>query len=1151
MKKFIVAILSILVGGCMSAGLVACKKSDKPDEHKHTFSTEWSAKDPYSHWHAATCGHNNLGEDEELHDIGDDYRCTACGYTLVPTEGLQRELNEDGKSYSIVGVDRYLKDVDIIIPLQYDGLPVTTIADGAFSGRTSLKSIVMPITVTTVGAKAFYNCENLMEVTIPNYVTNIGVNAFYGCFSLEHLKLGKSIESIGADAFTGCSNLKDVYITDLTGWCKVKLDNLGSNPFNNGASLYLNGEAIQDLIIPDGVKSIEQNVFHNVSLTSITLPASISEIRNNAFYGLSVNSVKYKGSVANWAKITFANNYANPLFAADSFYANDQKVTAIVISGIDSVKQFTFAGFKGLTSISLKSVDTIEANAFSDCVNVTDLSISDSVSDIADNAFSGCILLKDIEFGNNIQNIGTNAFLNCKLLSSIVLPDSTFNIGDGAFKNCINLVSLTIGEKLTAIGSGAFDGCYKLVEIYNFSTLNISLGEESNGSVGLYALDIYTSKEDESKLTTTTDGYVFYSGSEGTYLLSYVGNESRLVLPDNFNGQEYGIYAYTFCYHDDLTEIVMPNSILSLGLSAFDNCKGLTYNEYQNGLYLAFGSNLYGIFVKVKDTSETSISINSSTRMIADCAFIGADINSITIPDSVISIGERAFNSCENLKSVSFGSGLKSIGARAFYGCASLESLTLQSGITSIGKSAFFNCSSLKKLVLPDTLISVGLNSFDGCRIEEASIPSIAIPFISKGYLITVKVTSGESLEDGAFSNSTKLTNLSIPDTIKYVGKEAFANCTSLVYKDDENGTYLGNSGNPYLILIAAKDRTVTEFYLRKQTKIIYDKAFYLFTKLENINCEEILSIGYNSFYNCSSLTSINMADDAAYIGDGAFSACTNLSSFTIPNSVVYIGSNAFSYCSQLKSINIPNNVTEILDRTFYKCYALSSVTLHDHINYIGSNVFEEANLTYNVYSGANYLGTAENKYMYLITAQSTTTACTIHEDVKFICLDAFDHSSITTSYIGSESNPYLFLRKFNNISATNPSLTVNERTEYIGSYAFTTITTIRGEVDYSGRATKETTIPDSVKYIGRYAFRRNSTKNSDNLTTLYIGRNVLRIEYGILWECYYISDIYFDGTYEQWNSIIGGRTQNLMDSSTSQFSSLTIHCKDGNYKIK
>lgn len=1137
MKKRFAAIITLLIGACVSVGLSACTNSTKPGEHEHTFSTEWSTKDANSHWHAATCEHNDLGEDEEPHDIGDDYRCKVCGYTLTPTEGLIRELNEDGKSYSIVGVDRYVQDTDIVIPLQYEGLPVTGISEGAFSERSSLKSIRMPISLTTIGDNAFYNCVNLMEVSIPNYVNSIGDNAFFGCLSIEHLKLGNSIASIGEDAFAGCRSLKDVNITNLTGWCSVKLTGLGANPFNSGADLLINGEHTEDLVIPDKVTRIEQNVFHNLTLASIALPASVLEIRNNAFHEATINSVKYAGSVGDWCKISFANNYANPLFGADSFYLNNQKITQLVITGsVESIRQYAFAGYNALTSLSIETSETIENNAFTDCVNLADLTIGNTVIAIGDNAFSGCTALKKIELGNKLKNIGYNAFLNCKLVSRLTLPDSVVEIGEGAFKNCINLISLTLRNGVQEIGDGAFEGCYKLVEIYNLSSLSISVGSNGYGDVGLNAFDIYSSEEEASKLITT-EGCIFYSGSEGNYLMGYVGDNNRLTLPDDLNGQDYGIYAYAFCYLDNLTEIVIPDSILSIGASAFDNCKGLTYNEYQNGLYLAMNSNPYGIFIKIKDKDATSVSIYDGTKIIADCAFTGSGISSISIPGSVIILGDRAFDSCENLKDVTIPNGLKTIGSRAFYYCVGLEDITLPESVTNIGKSAFFGCTNLKKLFLPDTLTTIGATAFEMCPIEEASIPSTAISFIQKNYLNVVNITSGERIEDNAFSNCAKLTILSIPDSITYVGKNAFSGCTNLKYFENENGAYLGNSDNPYVIIISAKDNQRTDFTLTKQTRIIYDSAFYNFRNLKNIELDGIFCLGYRAFYNCKSLVSVNLSDGATSIGGYVFYTCTSLKSVNIPDSVTYIGDRAFYGCNQLESITIPEGVTQILNHTFNGCTNLLNVNVHENIEYVSSNAFTDCViLNYNTYIGANYLGTTEKPYLYLIKAQGSVTSCTIHEDAKFVCLNAFENTNITSNYIGKKSNPYLFLRSPN-------SSNINEATEYIGKNAFTVYNQRYDDYTGSPWVKEEMIIPDSVKYLGENVFRGNSQK----LRTVRLSSGIVRIDDGAFFNCFYLNHIYYNGTYAQWTSITGS----INNESTSQFTGLTLHCTDGNYRLK
>ena len=1114
MKKRFALLISMLIGVCVCSGIgAACAETNKSGNHKHTFSSEWSAKDAYSHWHAATCGHTDLGEDEETHEIGDDYRCKVCGYSLIPTEGLIRELNEDGKSYSIIGVDRYIKDVDIVIPLQYDGLPVTAISKGAFSEKNAIKSIRMPITVTSIGANAFYNCVNLIEISIPNYVTSIGEKAFYGCFSLECVSLGSSISSIGEDAFAKCSNIKQVDIANLAGWCNTKLGNLNSSPFSNGAGIYIEGEHIEDLVIPGTVTKLEQNVFNNLTLTSITLPDSVVEIRNNAFYGFKADTVKYEGSVANWCKISFANNYANPLNAADSFYSNNKKITELVISNIEIVEQYAFAGFKGVTSLYLEAMETVGNCAFSDCINLTDLKLSDSVISLYDSAFSGCVNLKNIEFGNNVKYIGNNAFLNCKLLSNLTIPESVVNIGESAFKNCTNLISITLNNGLAEIGVAAFEGCYKLVELYNLSLLDITLGSNTNGSVGLYALDIYTNAEEESKLVTTESGCIFYNGLEEKYIISYVGSDNQLILPGNFNGQDYGIYAYAFCYRDNLTKIVIPDSILSIGVSAFDNCKGLTYNEYSNGLYLALDSNPYGILIKIKDTTVTSVTINSGAKMIADCAFMGSNISSITIPDSVISLGERTFYGCSNLYNVVIPNGLKSIGARAFYACSAVENISLPESVTSIGDSAFFSCTGLKKLVLPNGIAEIGTTPFEMCPLEEISIPAKAISYIPKSNLTIVTITSGERLEKNAFKDCTKITSISLPDSITCVEKDAFTGCTNLNYYEDENGTYLGNSNNHHLVLVSAKNNKVTEFTLSEKTKIIYDEAFYQFAELKSINLDGITSIGRAAFMYCTKLESAVTADSAAYIGEDAFNNCDSLKSFTVPEGVSQILGQTFKDCSNLENVKLPDNIDYIAGSAFVNC----------------------PKLKYEEYKGAYYLGNTEKPYLYLIKATDLGT-CTIHEDARYVVLSAFNsvEMSTTTGYIGKLSNPYLFLLYGKDNS------TVNERTEYIAEYAFTEYS----NRELVGTALSTVTIPDSVKYIGESAF----SCNRRNLTTLYIGSGVIRID-GVLFDnCFNLKDIYYDGTYAQWNSII---TYVPWDYSTGQDTGTTLHCADGNFIVR
>lgn len=159
---------------------------------------------------------------------------------------------------------------------------VTSIDDYAFF-LCDLTSIAIPPRVTSIGNYAFYNCRSLTSVTIGNSVTSIGNYTFYLCTSLKSINIPDSVTSIGEWAFGGCPSLTSVYITDIAKWCTIKFGNGSSNPLNY-ADIYLNGELVKDLAIPDGVTSIENYAFYSCSgLTSVTIPDNVTSIGDSAF----------------------------------------------------------------------------------------------------------------------------------------------------------------------------------------------------------------------------------------------------------------------------------------------------------------------------------------------------------------------------------------------------------------------------------------------------------------------------------------------------------------------------------------------------------------------------------------------------------------------------------------------------------------------------------------------------------------------------------------------------------------------------------------------------------------------------------------------------------------------------------------------------
>ena len=171
----------------------------------------------------------------------------------------------------------------------------TGISNGVFSGCSGLISVTIPNSVASIGGSAFEKCTGLTSVTIPNSVTKIAGFAFSGCSGLTSVTIGNSVESIGDYAFNNCTSLTSVYITDLVSWCKIKFGSGYANPLCYAEHLYLNEKEIVNLIIPNGVTSIEPGHFLNCkSIISVEIPESVTSIGGSAFYGAKLRNIVVK-----------------------------------------------------------------------------------------------------------------------------------------------------------------------------------------------------------------------------------------------------------------------------------------------------------------------------------------------------------------------------------------------------------------------------------------------------------------------------------------------------------------------------------------------------------------------------------------------------------------------------------------------------------------------------------------------------------------------------------------------------------------------------------------------------------------------------------------------------------------------------------------
>ena len=614
-----------------------------------------------------------------------------------------------------------------------------------YNYRAIIKSVVINEGVTSVGNSAFQNCTALSSVELPDSLEYIGSNAFEECISLISFELPAGIKSFSYGIFHGCAIESLYFEGSINDWLKIEWQD--SNVLAYVDSLYISGELVENLVIPDGVTSIPAHAFSEYGkLKSVIIPASVTTIGDNAFFSRNLVYAEFLGNAPN--------------IGANAFYGGDS---------------FTIYYHENTSGWSSPLWDVYYAA----CVEeFSDYSVLDE-----DNRNSQGILFtlnesaKTAVVGDGSGETNNSGYYGAQR-GAVVIPNTVtkdgaiyqvIGIGSGAFKGNRHVTSVSIGSSVTSILPDAFAGCPELKSI---------------------------TVSDENQYYSSVDGVLYDAGE--MYLYVYPGGKTddSFTVPDTV--QTIGMYAFydnehirslivgrnvtaiyeeAFCGLTNLAEITLPF------IGTRERLEDDSY-RYSQEFYTVFGYGQYGstclgqwydynpdLNIEGSLKKVTILGGELYRRSFYGCAYI-EEINLPAIPSS---IPEYCFSECISLQKLTF----------AGNPCES-GSLVLPEGVESIGQSAFYGCESITSVTLPASLTSIESGAFSGAGIEEFAVAAGNQSFSTDGWGVLYNrdmteliqypscrvwpyynvADTATSIAQNAFYGSNTLVNLYIPNSV-------------------------------------------------------------------------------------------------------------------------------------------------------------------------------------------------------------------------------------------------------------------------------------------------------------------------------------------------------------------------------------------------
>ncbi len=685
----------------------------------------------------------------------------------------------------------------------------------------------------------------------------------------------------------------------------------------------------------------------------------------------------------------------------NTFWDKSAVRSIVIEEGVPDICQNAFSNCDNLTQVTIPSnIKTIGANAFAGCDNLTSVIIQEGVTTIKQGAFSNCTKLQSITIPNSVTTLETRVFQNSTGLQRVNLGNGVSTIVTELFKGCSNLKSITIPSAVKKIENNAFSGCdIDNIYIQNLQDwCNITYSDSAHNPMRQGA-NLYINGNLATNITLPTNDVHFDTALSGCEsMVNLTIPEGIQTIQYYLNYQKRG--AFEGCIN--LETVTIASTVTELTTRAFYGCNKLkTVTLVPSNSLSEIGSYAFYNCTNLEIVKNAYYVDVIGPVAFYNCRSLKEFLGSY---NSVETIGENAFEGCSSLKNIELSYSTKTVGAYAFKNCSNIEYISFRlSNPLTIGESAFAGCNKLNSVYVQNIEHLIA-SSFANKTANPLCGKILQFTSQNNNENELVIPDGVTNIPDYMFEGCSGLKKVVIPESVTNIGNSVFKNSNfELVNYEGskegwENLTIGADNGN----LMSAPKLFGT---IKAQGTLAVDSGsltWKLYTSgtlfISGTKYMEYMSsYPWNSY--ASTIKEIVVEDGVKSISDRAFGSCNNLESIYIGNTVESIGSEAIYHSSKLKTLNIPDSVKSIGNWAFEYCERLTDITIGKGLEIIEKRPFrynmtqeykiDDENPNFKAIDGHIY--TKDGKKLVRYAIGNTSTEYTIPDGTTTIGFAAFE----------------------------------------------------------------------------------------------------------------------------------------------------------------